>query len=77
MVKEISRKEFEEKFTEVSTYGLERSMPVYLENGMILIDQEWNGEVYTVKENGGERTFRPLYKKDEEGDMEIIGYMEE
>lgn len=77
MIKEISKKKFEEKFTEVSTYGLEKNMPVYLENGMILIDEEWNGEVYTVKENGGERIFRPWYKKDEEGDMEIIGYTEE
>lgn len=40
MIKEISKKEFTERFPEVSTYGLEKNMPVYLENGTVLIDTE-------------------------------------
>lgn len=50
MLNEITKKEFEERYPEVSTYGLEAYSPVYLENGVVLIDKEWNGEVYTVKD---------------------------
>lgn len=83
MVKEISKKEFKEKYPEVSTYGLEQHCPVYLDNGIILIDGEWNGEVYTVKEDGRERTFRPIQEPDgvdENGeviDWKTVGYEEE
>lgn len=52
MLNEITKKEFEERYPEVSTYGLEAYSPVYLENGVVLIDKEWNGEVYTVKRRG-------------------------
>lgn len=45
MLNEITKKEFEERYPEVSTYGLEAYSPVYLENGVVLIDKEWNGEV--------------------------------
>ena len=73
MLKEISKKEFTEKFPEVSTYGLEAYMTVYLENGVVLIDKEWNGEVYTVKEDGKERTFRPVQEPDEvDEDGEVL-----
>lgn len=44
MLNEITKKEFEERYPEVSTYGLEAYSPVYLENGVVLIDKEWNGE---------------------------------
>lgn len=83
MVNEITKKEFEEKYPEVNTYGLEMYSPVYLENGVILIEQEWNGEVYTVKDKDGkERTFRPVQEPDEVDDdgevlfWKITGYEE-
>lgn len=75
---------FEERYPEVSTYGLEAYSPVYLENGVVLIDKEWNGEVYTVKdEEGKERTYRPVQEPDEvDDDGEVLqwkttGYEEE
>ena len=82
MINEITRKEFEERFPDVSTYGLEQHNPVYLENGIILIDREWNGEVYTVKEEGKERTFKPIQEAiafDDDGEpeqWETIGFEE-
>lgn len=73
-----------ERYPEVSTYGLEAYSPVYLENGVVLIDKEWNGEVYTVKdEEGKERTYRPVQEPDEvDDDGEVLqwkttGYEEE
>ena len=49
MIKELSKEKFEEKYPEKMIHGLEMNSPVYLDNGMILIDSEWNGEVYTIK----------------------------
>lgn len=43
MLKEINKAEFEKKIPEISTYGIDMYSPVYLENGVILIDTEWNG----------------------------------
>lgn len=84
MLNEIAKKEFEERYPEVSTYGLEACSPVYLENGVILIDKEWNGEVYTVRDEAGkERTYRPVQEPDEvDDDGEVLqwkttGYEEE
>lgn len=41
---------------------------------MVLIDKEWNGEVYTVKdEEGKERTYRPVQEPDEvDDDGEVL-----
>lgn len=40
---------------------------------MVLIEQEWNGEVYTVKDKEGkERTFRPVQEPDEVDDGEVL-----
>ena len=51
---------------------------------VVLIDKEWNGEVYTVKdEEGKERTYRPVQEPDEvDDDGEVLqwkttGYEEE
>ncbi len=75
MLNEISKKEFEERYPEVSTYGLENHSPVYLENGVVLIDNEWNGETYTVKEDGKERTFRPVQEPDDvDEDGEVLSW---
>lgn len=83
LLKEINKAEFKKRFPETSTYGLEMYSPVYLENGVILIDTEWNGEVYTVKDSEGvERVYRPVQEPasyDDDGepdDWEVIGYEE-
>lgn len=77
MYKELSKKEFERKFPDTDTYGLELHNPIYLNNGVILIDTEWNGEHYTLKENGTERRFCPIEQADENSEVlsyNIIGY---
>ena len=66
----LTQKEFKEKFPEVSTDGIE--MHVFLENGEILLDTQWNGEEYLVKG----KSYSPFYKETEE-DTEIIGYYED
>lgn len=78
MVREISKKEFEARFPDVDTYGLEQLMPVYLDNGVILTEYEWNGDVYTI----GIREYKPVQVPDvtgEDGEVlqwKIIGYEE-
>ena len=68
----LTQTEFKEKFPEVSTYGLKMYMPVFLENGEILLDSQWNGEQYIT--NG--KSYSPFYKKIGQDDTEIIGYYE-
>ena len=72
ILEEITMAEFKQKFPEISTYGLDHNSPVFLENGAIFIDSEWNGECYLS--DGKE--YRPLYNEIEEDDTEIIGYYE-
>ena len=46
---------------------------ITLENGIEIFMDEWNGEVYTVKENGKERNFKPIQKPisfNDDGDVE-------
>lgn len=52
-----------------------------LENGILLFDSDWNGEIYregfdpkTKKNNG--RYYRPVYKEVDEDEFEIIGFEE-
>lgn len=73
---EISRAEFQKKFPDAPLHSIHECTAVFLENGSILLDSEWNGEVYTVKENGRERTFKPLYAEADDDDVEIVGYYE-
>ena len=69
------------KFTERKESGVFGDI-ITLENGIELFPEDWNGEVYTVKENGRERTFKPVYEPisfDDDGEPEqwgIIGYEE-
>ena len=69
------------KFTERKENGVSGDI-ITLENGIELFPEDWNGEVYTVKENGRERTFKPVYEPisfDDDGEPEqwgIIGYEE-
>ena len=74
MLKGLTLTEFKERFSQVSTYGLEDPLNVFLENGEILIEREWNGEKY-ILENG--RSYRPVYRQLDEDDYEIIGYIED
>ena len=46
---------------------------MFLENGEILIEREWNGEEYILK-NG--KTYRQVYKPLNEDDYTVIGYVE-
>lgn len=73
IITEISQTEFEKKFPNISTYGLEQYSPIYLENGKICIDKEWNGERYILDDN---TEIVPVYKQNSENDFEIIGYKE-
>ena len=47
-----------------------------LENGVLLHESEWNGEVYTVKTDCGEAVYRPVYSEEENnnGGYDIIGF---
>lgn len=82
MLKEITKVEFEQRYPEISTYGLEHEMPVYLEDGAILTDREWNGEAYigVVNAAGKKLDYRPVQDPtefDEDGEpmqWETIGY---
>ena len=72
IIQEISKAEFEKRFPDVSTYGLEQLMPVFLENGTICINTEWNGERYSTDKG----IIIPVYEKVEEDNFQIIGYYE-
>lgn len=43
-----------------------------LSNGELLHISEWNGERYYTEND----IYRPIYKEDESGDFEIIGFEE-
>jgi hypothetical protein len=47
-----------------------------LEDGMLLHNSEWNGENYTVKENGAEVEYWPVYtdKPNENDGYDIVGF---
>ena len=74
MLKGLTLAEFKERFPQVRTYGLEDPLNVFLENGEILIEREWNGEKY-ILENG--KSYRPVYRQLDEDNYTIIGYIED
>lgn len=43
----------------------------YLENGVVLLNSEWNGEEYTLA--NGDR-YRPAYRQVDEDNYEYVGY---
>ena len=59
------------KFTERREEGVSGDI-VILENGVELYPNEWNGEVFVVKENGKERTFKPVQEPAVDDDGEIL-----
>lgn len=69
LLSELTARQFTEAFPDTYTSG---EVAVYLENGVVLLNSEWNGEQYTL-ENGDR--YRPAYTPvDEDGDCEIAGY---
>lgn len=76
IIETLTKEEFKKRFPETSIYGMDAHMAVYLENGIICTEKDWNGERYTIKRNGKELEFRPVYKEIYEDDFEIIGYEE-
>ena len=82
MIKEMRKKEFEERYPEVYVSD-DGQVAAYLENGTVLLNSEWNGENYTVKdENGAEKRYRPVEQPsetDEGGEVlqyDVVGYDE-
>lgn len=69
------------KFTERTEAGVFGDV-IVLETGIELFPNEWNGEVYTVRGTGVERTFKPVYEPisfDDDGEpeqWEIVGFEE-
>ena len=47
-----------------------------LQNGALLHESEWNGQDYTVKEDGREVVYKPIYaeQENENGGYDIIGF---
>lgn len=72
ILEEITREEFEKKFPETLTHNLINYSPKFLENGIILIRDEWNGEYYDTNS----MRYYPVYEQLGEDDFEIIGYEE-
>ena len=72
MIKEITKRKFETRFPKKRTY-CDLYPAVYLENGVILINSEWNGEAYNV--DG--KIYKPIYICDTFSDeVMVIGYDE-
>lgn len=65
----LSEKEFHEKYP--GTYISDPHGCIYLENGTILIDSQWNGECYMTD---GIFDYYPVYKYINENETEIVGY---
>ena len=69
LLSELTVRQFTEAFPDTYTSG---EVAAYLENGVVLLNSEWNGEQYTL-ENGDR--YRPAYTPaDEDGNCEIAGY---
>lgn len=68
----ISKDEFNSRFPDNGGWLVDWNQ-VFLENGIICLNDEWNGEVYTIKKDGKEITIRPVYKENGE-DIEVVGY---
>ena len=72
MIKEITKSKFEERFPKVRTYS-DLCTVFYLENGVILLNSEWNGEEYNV--DG--KIYKPVYVWNTITDQgRVIGYEE-
>ena len=47
-----------------------------LEDGTLLHESEWNGENYTIRQDGKEVVYKPVYseQENENGGYDIIGF---
>lgn len=70
VLSELFREDFERKFPCKSTFILSKFPPVFLENGEILLQNEWNGEAYYTENT----RYFPVYNQVDEDDYEIMGY---
>ena len=73
MIKEITKSEFKERFPKARTYSDLGTVQTicYLENGVILLNSEWNGEEYNV--DG--KIYKPVYAWNTITDQgSVIGY---
>lgn len=66
---EVSKSDFEKSNPEISTYGFDFGDSVFLENGVILHEKDWNGEFYS----GDYGTYRPVSQQVDD-DFEVVGY---
>lgn len=73
IIESISKDEFTSRFPDCNGWLVDWN-EVFLENGIICLDSEWNGEVYTIKKDGKETTVKPVYKENGEDDIEVVGY---
>ncbi len=68
--------------TFVQQYGMtaERDNVMYMEDGMIIKERDWNGECFIVKYEGQEHEYWPIcgFETDENGmniPVEVVGYI--
>ena len=73
MLKTISYQEYSERYDD-SFVNWERCVDAFLENGDVLWEQDWNGEIYINEKIG--KNYRPVYKQIDEDEFEVIGYEE-
>lgn len=65
--------EFEKKYPDISTYGLDNSLlNVFLEDGTILLQDDWNGYEY-ISEG---KIYRCVYELINDDDWNVVGYYE-
>ena len=68
LLEAMTAKEFDAAYPDVYVSG---DVAEYLENGVVLLSSEWNGEEYTL-ENGDR--YRPAYRQIDEDNYEIVGF---
>lgn len=72
ILEELNIEEFEKRYPHISTYGLDDLMNVFLEDGTILLQDDWNGYEYISKG----KIYRRVYELINDDDWDIIGYYE-
>jgi hypothetical protein len=73
MLNTISYQEYSERYDDVIV-NWDMYVDAFLENGDVLWNKDWNGEIYSNQETGKE--YRPVYRQIDEDEFEVIGYEE-
>lgn len=73
MLNTISYQDYSERFDDVIV-NWDMYVDAFLENGDVLWEKDWNGEIYSNEKTGKE--YRPVYKQINEDEFEVIGYEE-